>query len=561
MTEQIILPFDVELPPSTMLKAGDLTCMYECGNLRYISLGKTELVRIIYGAVRNENWETALYDIVNEKIAVSANSFHISYTASYRLNDIKYQADFIIEGNEDNRISFSMKGIALAPFRANRIGLCVHHPLKEYRGKAAIITANNDEKYINTFPEDVSSHQPFKNISRMELVVDNMDVAFEFQGDVFETEDQRNWGDSSFKTYCTPLELPYPVSVRSGDRIEQSITLKVKAATSINKEEASIATREEKHPFPKIGYCRSKNQPMLSAATATLFHHIPFDHYRVEINMGGDWQKEIEEALQEAILLRTKIELVVYFNEQFKKDISDLIVVIKKDEGNFYSVLLFQNATNISSVEVLEYSYPLIRSALLQIKAGYGTDLYFADLNRNRPGNIPFDFISFAIHPQVHAFDTRSLLENLECQPDIVSTALGFSHSKPIHVSPLTFKDRFNNNNTTGKYLTNSGADKRQYSDMAASWTLMSIQQFSKAECITMYELFGEEGLINYNEEEKILSPLYKMLVNIRDFKPVMIVQRFAGDELLMDGLLLEDKGGKRLLFRVADAMLNFKES
>ena len=45
------------------------------------------------------------------------------------------------------------------------------------------------------------------------------------EGDTFETEDQRNWTDASFKTYCTPLGLPFPVEIKKGDVVEQSITI------------------------------------------------------------------------------------------------------------------------------------------------------------------------------------------------------------------------------------------------------------------------------------------------------------------------------------------------
>ena len=46
-----------------------------------------------------------------------------------------------------------------------------------------------------------------------------------FAGDVFEMEDQRNWTDASYKTYCTPLALPFPVEIPEGARISQSVTL------------------------------------------------------------------------------------------------------------------------------------------------------------------------------------------------------------------------------------------------------------------------------------------------------------------------------------------------
>jgi D-apionolactonase len=40
-------------------------------------------------------------------------------------------------------------------------------------------------------------------------------------------EDQRNWTDASFKTYSTPLELPFPVEVAAGERIFQRVVLSI----------------------------------------------------------------------------------------------------------------------------------------------------------------------------------------------------------------------------------------------------------------------------------------------------------------------------------------------
>ena len=47
------------------------------------------------------------------------------------------------------------------------------------------------------------------------------------EGDVFEMEDQRNWSDGSYKTYCRPLDLPYPYPLKAGQEIRQSITIEV----------------------------------------------------------------------------------------------------------------------------------------------------------------------------------------------------------------------------------------------------------------------------------------------------------------------------------------------
>ena len=50
-----------------------------------------------------------------------------------------------------------------------------------------------------------------------------MEAHLYFEGDVFETEDQRNWTDASYKTYSTPLDQPYPAKVTKGTALFQRI--------------------------------------------------------------------------------------------------------------------------------------------------------------------------------------------------------------------------------------------------------------------------------------------------------------------------------------------------
>ena len=38
------------------------------------------------------------------------------------------------------------------------------------------------------------------------------------EGDTWEMEDHRNWTDASFKTYVRPLALPWPYTLKAGER-------------------------------------------------------------------------------------------------------------------------------------------------------------------------------------------------------------------------------------------------------------------------------------------------------------------------------------------------------
>jgi hypothetical protein len=75
-----------------------------------------------------------------------------------------------------------------------------------------------------------------------------------FDGDLFELEDQRNWGDASFKTYCTPLLLGFPHQARKGVGIMQSVTIRVDGesttAEKVTEERLLSVGHRSTHRFP-----------------------------------------------------------------------------------------------------------------------------------------------------------------------------------------------------------------------------------------------------------------------------------------------------------------------
>jgi len=556
MTQEIHLPFDVELAPVTILKAGELTCIYELGKLRYIRRGNTELIRMIYSAVRNEHWGTLPYSIEDEQVSIQNESFSIQYTAVYMQQAAVYKAYFNIEGKPDNTISFSMKGEALAAFQKNRIGICVHHPIKECSGQTVMITQPDGHVYQSTFPQMLSPRQPFHDIQQMKWsTVDNTVVQLFFEGDIFETEDQRNWSDSSYKTYSTALHIPFPVNILPGDTMQQKISL-VACNNTGNAEQATENIQEEKISFPKIGYSRSFNQARLTPAELLFLQKIPFHHYRIMLLMDGTaWEQELDAALTEALQLHTVLELVVFFSDQFNDELRRLLPVLVKKQELLYSILVLQKNHPVSSPDLLSKVYPLIKKILPAIQIGYGTDFNFVDLNRQQPVDTIFDFVSYSLHPQAHMADNRSILENLDNQPDMVTTAKNFASGKPVFVSPVTLKDRYDP----------AGPDERQYTAMAAWWTLMSMQQLAMAGSITFYELFGESGLLLINKNQKgetiSIQPslVYEMLAAIHDFQPLWIIKRYANRNVLPDGLLLENAKGERLFFKAPAGLVGFK--
>jgi len=538
--ETIIIPFEEELLPVTKLHSGRISCVYEHGRLRYMKYGETEVIRMIYFAVRDKNWETAPYKIENEIIKRSDNAFFISYTAIHNLNEITYCTEVFIEAKE-NTITFRAKGEALSSFKRNRIGLCVHHPVKECKGKGVNILRTDGTTYHSQFPDLIKPYQPFTNIKKMNYQIgEGIRADLIFEGDVFETEDQRNWADSSYKTYSTPLDIPFPVQVNFGEKMEQR--LEVTIFGEVLKEEVKESSADErKIAFPNIGYSRNNNDPLRNDEVL-LMHQIPFDHYRIELHFqSSHWEQQFFQSLAEALVLETRLEIALFFDADFQKQLKDFLVLLKKNSSAVSSVLVLHIDHAATPDNLMQLVYTEIKQSCPHISVGYGTDQFFAALNRNRPGGMDLDFVCFSLCPQVHASDTRSLIENLERQADLITAVRSFAPGKKIHISPITFTIR------SGKE-PEQDYDPRLHRWLGALWTLVAIKNLGEADHLTFYEVKGYRGIL-YNEALNAdNSPLYKMLQIIRSFKPRWIIDNNSG-KIQVDNMMFENDLGNRLEF------------
>ena len=99
---------DELLPKQIDLQAGPLNLFYEAGDLRYIKFGDKEIIRRVYVAVRDHNWDTVIPVLSNVRMNIANDSFNIKYSVS----NIQDNVDFLWEGNiigkPNGTITFSM---------------------------------------------------------------------------------------------------------------------------------------------------------------------------------------------------------------------------------------------------------------------------------------------------------------------------------------------------------------------------------------------------------------------------------------------------------------------
>jgi len=553
------------------LRAGKLKMIYRNGTIRYLSGGNNELIRMIYAAVRDKDWQVVLPHIEDENITIDGNSFSIEFKCRYKNAGIDFLAGFTIYGSEDNSITLIMDGQALETFEKNRIGWCVLHPVEGCAGTNCIIEHSNGSTTQSAFPEEISPYQIFSNIRSMNWMNGKINCKISFEGDVFETEDQRNWTDASFKTYSTPLSLPFPVTIDKDTRIYQKIVLNFNGQFEEDRDGDKVNIvrlyPDETYRIPELGICRrSSGDGSLRENEAKILRALRFDHYRIDIHLyKKDWQKEASKAASESHDLGFPVEVALFFDDSYETLIKSFIKWYSEERITIASVLLFHFSIPLIPDERVWEIIRNLRETDPQIKVAAGTNANFAQLNRNRPGDSRNDSVCFSIHPQEHLSDNLTLVENLKAQGYAVSSAKRYFGNKKIAVSPVTIQRRFNANKSLFEipYIGNDmppQVDSRLMSLFGACWTAISVKYICEAgaDSITYYETAGERGIIQgetdpqwpgqFRTVKGMIFPVYHVFRFILANKSFHVLKSTSSRPLDVDCLALSDGKQARLI-------------
>ncbi len=496
MEENAILYGDPDFTPPTTesLRAGPLTLIYENGELRRIRLGETELVNRIYGAIRGDDWGTPIGSLSEIEKTLGEDSFRIVYES--RHTEPSKGIDFVwrgtLTGSADGTITFDFDGEALSTFQRNRIGICVLHPAS-LTGTPCTIEHPDSSREDSVFPATISPLQPFANITALSYQASQTaGFQIEFTGDIFETEDQRNWLDASYKTYSTPLELPYPVEVPANSRIRQTVTLRIQGETSQPQSvsvpsypgaDSVVVTREQCGRFPGFGLSLPENI-QVSSVIKQRIGAVRFDHFRAIIDASSDnWQDTLSACLRQAKRLDAPLMVAIQNGEDLKGALRE--------------------ADAVAEWQLIDPTPEAVTAARASLPAGThivgGFEGNFEALNRRREVASLVDALYVPGNPQIHAFDNRSIQEVPPTIQDVQKTVSDFAPGKPLLIGPLTF------------YGPYHPEDVRQQGLLGASWYLaaLSYAAQSGAERITLCGVSGAGGIVSDSGEP---YPLYNML-------------------------------------------------
>jgi hypothetical protein len=542
---------DTTLPVYTELRTGPLTVGYEEGSFRYFRWGNDEILRMIYVSMRDENWGTLTPIRTNEEIIIGTDHFQIRYDCHYqRDSTVLFTWKVTAEGNADGSFSMTIDGLAHQTFLRNRAGFCILHPIQGTTGQPCQLLHPDGQWETTHFPLTISPENPFKQLAGMRWQqADGVWFRLDLTGDVFETEDQRNWTDASFKTFCTPSALPIPVQLRAGDRVRQQIEFRPEQLLPVlpmpeTREITVQVFEQESTPLPAIGVGASTDVRVLTESVQKIIQSCHFAHYRVEIVPAqADWETDFLAEVANALACETPVLVALHLTNKYTVELRDFLSVVQQQEVALAEVILFSVNEPVTAEAVLATAPALLRKVWQQTRIGAGTNYNFTELNRNRLATDKVDFVAYSVHPQVHAFDNRSMAETLDTQGDTVQTAGTFVDSVPIHVSPVTLRQRVNPyaHDPKDREQTNSQkADPRQPSLWAAGWTLGSIKYLAEAgaESITYFQTAGRQGIISADGQQ---YPVGVLLAAVQNFRGGQVIRTETSQPLTCSTLLLTD--------------------
>ncbi len=563
---------DVPSPERIKLHAGPISMIFEPDNgfLRYVRLGDQEILRGIYAAVRDHNWDTIAPVISNLEVETTEDTFRLTFDVMCHEGDIDFFWKGTLTGDSHGTVQFIMDGVSRSTFLRNRIGFCVLHPIA-CAGKPCTIEKVDGTVEQSEFPLYISPHQPFMNMKAISHeVLPGLSAKVGFAGDIFETEDQRNWTDASFKTYCTPLEIPYPVEVQEGDGIAQSITITLKGelpgelskpqreTTEVNFTVDETASR----PLPEIGLGWASHGEPLSAREQERLRLLNLSHLRIDLDLS---QPNVETVFRQVSVqaqgLAVSLEIALFLSDGAERELIEFATMVEEIKPPIGTILIFHKAEMSTSPRWIE----LARRYLPEAKIGAGTNAYFTELNRERPPTELLDGVCYSMNPQVHAFDNASLVETLETQAQTVESARQFIGDLPLAVTPITLQPRFNPNATgpepeLGADQLPSQVDVRQMSLLGGGWTLGSLKYLSESgvDSLTYYETTGWRGVMEtakgcplpqrFRSIPGGVFPLYHVLADVGEFVGGKVIPSKSSAPLSVDGMALCKDGHIRIL-------------
>ncbi len=492
-------------PDTLAIRRGGWAVDLRGPELAEIGFDGVRLLRGIRPVVRDQDWNTVPVRVDGLTLTERTEGCTVVVELTFADGAGIHYAGRLDVSVEPERLEIRFTGRARSAFRRNRIGLVVLHPLDD-AGRAVDHRTSDGNVTAGRWPERVSPHQPFRDVAGFGWARDHVDADLRLDGDVFETEDQRNWTDASFKTYSTPLDRPFPVDVAIGDTVEQGAVLQVRADRGRVRGAPTVTAEVESQPvvitdlvralLPEIAVGASA--PGQSARPETTAESSPEDHapwsaLLVELVGGSrEWDERLRAAAAEAHRLGIPLD----------------VRAVTDDPAALTPLLAHpavRSARRLTAFDpVLHVTTAPLWRALVDgaTAAGFtgaliaGTRAHFTELNR-QVDRLPTEpSLTFSITPQMHTTEVAHIVDSLGAQRVVAAEAVRLAGGRPVHIGPITLRQRFNAVATTADAV-DPPPDPLQRSAFAGAWALGSVAALTRPGVagLSYFTLGGDGGL------------------------------------------------------------------
>jgi hypothetical protein len=396
------------------------------GWLRQIRHGETEVVNAIYFAYRQPNWSTDPANIDPATLKIESGSDH--FKVSYRTKDSgRYVVESEITG-DSHRIRYSIKFVAIQAMQSARVGICVLHPPT---GDAYMVDHGAGKWALNdVLPDQIWPHPPVTEISKLRIerggdwYVISFDSTFKLQAvRRFEMEDQRNWGDASYKTYHGP-QADGGYALAAGEVLEQTIEILLPPLPSPAKHNPSVGpvtSSASAFPVPKIGV------PAKSA-------EVPAIHSKGLRAILARTDQLADSDIASLFDAASKIGLDRLLYRHGNPSGPELSALKKTLTAGPTHLLLDAGSQSGTAGNVPSTAYRF------DCPLGWLAPSNFTELNRARPWTGTADILAWSYQPQAHSQDVLSILESPAALADQFETAQASHGAKSVILGPFDFK-------------------------------------------------------------------------------------------------------------------------
>ena len=503
-------------PSQPHLKVGDFDLAVVAGGLNAVRWHGVEVLRGVHCLIRDENWATFAPENFAMTMSADTGLSQRAFRQTFELGGLA-AVDLTVRADHAGCLELAIEITAKRDFLTNRAGLVVLHPIRDVAGTKVKVLHPDQSETETEFPKLISPSQPVSNIEALSHLIADVAVRVTFSGEVFEMEDQRNWSDASFKTYCRPLALPYPFRVRKGEVIRQKLTLQVEAAAGFvaadqpnnNKETAVQLVSPAK--IPEILLAVEPDWLPEARASEAVKHLMPAG-LLVRVYAGDADARPVTSVVQAARHISDLIDLEIVLGEGDPSAILLRMAAELDAEGLsprrvFTLPIAWMRSYQPGEappLATLETCIAAAAAAFPNAQIGAGMMTNFTEINRNKPRPGLGHFVTHGNTAIVHAADDTSVWQTLEALPHIFESAQVIAAGRAYRLGLVSIGMRSNPysaglvKNPDQQKIAMTGEDPRQKTTFAAAYAIGAAvaAAMSDVEAIALAAPLGRFGMM-----------------------------------------------------------------